>query len=46
MAAIPDCAKKCGEWMFGRLTNLSYMIDANGNISVAAYLVQMIQMGK
>ncbi len=35
LAAIPDCAKSAVNGCLGTLTNLSYMIDANGNISVA-----------
>ena len=35
LAAIPDCAKSAMNGCLGTLTNLSYMIDANGNISVA-----------
>lgn len=33
--AIPDCAKKAVAGCQGTLTNLSYQIDANGNIAVA-----------
>ena len=32
LAAIPDCAKSAVNGCLGTLTNLSYMIDANGNI--------------
>ncbi len=35
LAAIPDCAKSAVNGCLGTLTNLSYQIDANGNISVA-----------
>lgn len=35
LAAIPDCAKSAVNGCLGTLTNLSYKIDANGNISVA-----------
>lgn len=35
LAAIPDCAKSAVNGCRGTLTNLSYKIDANGNISVA-----------
>ena len=35
LAAIPDCAKSAVAGCQGTLTNLSYQIDANGNISVA-----------
>ena len=35
LAAIPDCAKSAVAGCRGTLTNLSYSVDANGNISVA-----------
>ena len=35
LAAIPDCAKSAVAGCRGILTNLSYNVDANGNISVA-----------
>ena len=35
LAAIPDCAKSAVAGCSGTLTNLSYSVDANGNISVA-----------
>ena len=35
LAAIPDCVKSAVNGCLGTLTNLSYQIDANGNISVA-----------
>ena len=35
LAAIPDCAKSAVNGCLGTLTNLSYKIDVNGNISVA-----------
>ena len=35
LAALPDCAKSAVAGCQGTLTNLSYNIDANGNISVA-----------
>ena len=35
LAAIPDCVKSSVNGCQGILTNLSYQIDANGNISVA-----------
>ncbi len=35
LAAIPDCAKNAVAGCRGTLTNLSYSVDANGNISVA-----------
>ncbi len=35
LAAIPDCAKSAVAGCRGTLTNLSYQIDGNGNISVA-----------
>lgn len=35
LAAIPDCVKSAVNGCQGTLTNLSYQIDANGNISVA-----------
>ena len=35
LAAIPDCAKSAVAGCRGTLTNLSYSLDANGNISVA-----------
>ncbi len=35
LAAIPDCAKSAVVGCRGTLTNLSYSVDANGNISVA-----------
>lgn len=35
LAAIPDCAKSAVSGCRGTLTNLSYQIDGNGNISVA-----------
>lgn len=35
LAAIPDCVKIAINGCQGTLTNLSYQIDANGNISVA-----------
>ena len=35
LVPIPDCAKSAVNGCLGTLTNLSYMIDANGNISVA-----------
>ena len=35
LAAIPDCAKSAVAGGRGILTNLSYNVDANGNISVA-----------
>lgn len=35
LAALPDCAKSAVKSCLGTLTNLSYSIDANGNISVA-----------
>lgn len=34
LAAIPDCVKSAVVGCQGTLTNLSYQIDANGNISV------------
>ena len=35
LAAIPDCAKSAVNGCLGTLTNLSYKVDENGNISVA-----------
>ena len=35
LAAIPDCAKSAVNGCLGTLTNLSYNVDENGNISVA-----------
>ena len=35
LAALPDCAKSAVAGCRGTLTNLSYQIDGNGNISVA-----------
>ena len=35
LAALPDCAKSAVAGCRGTLTNLSYSVDANGNISVA-----------
>ena len=35
LAALPDCAKSAVSSCRGTLTNLSYSVDANGNISVA-----------
>ena len=35
LAALPDCAKSAVAGCQGTLTNLSYNVDANGNISVA-----------
>ena len=35
LAAIPDCAASSVANCYGTLTNLSYMVDANGNISIA-----------
>ena len=35
LAALPDCAKSAVAGCRGTLTNLSYNVDANGNISVA-----------
>ncbi|MEZ3491523.1 MAG: hypothetical protein K1W38_04265 [Lachnospiraceae bacterium] len=35
LAALPDCAKSAVAGCQGTLTNLSYQIDGNGNISVA-----------
>ncbi len=35
LAGIPDCAKSAVSGCQGTLTNLSYNVDANGNISVA-----------
>ena len=35
LAVIPDCVKSAVNGCQGALTNLSYQIDANGNISVA-----------
>ena len=35
LAALPDCAKSAVTGCRGTLTNLSYQIDGNGNISVA-----------
>ena len=35
LAAIPDCTKDTINGCLGTVTNQSYMIDANGNISVA-----------
>ena len=32
LAAIPDCATSAVNGCLGTLTNLSYMIDANGNM--------------
>ena len=37
LAAIPDCAKSAVAGCRGTLTNLSYSVDANGNISVAIF---------
>ena len=34
LAAIPNCAKMAVNSCFGTLTNLQYMCDANGNLSV------------
>ena len=35
LAVIPDCAKSAVNGCLGTLTNLSYKVDENGNISVA-----------
>ena len=35
LAVLPDCAKSAVAGCRGTLTNLSYNVDANGNISVA-----------
>lgn len=35
LAVLPDCAKSAVAGCRGTLTNLSYSVDANGNISVA-----------
>ena len=34
LAAIPDCVKSAVNGCFGTLTNLSYKIDADGNITI------------
>lgn len=34
LAAIPDCVKSAVNGCLGTLTNLSYQIDANGNITI------------